>query len=523
MRPTLFNATHLPAFISENLGTDQDQIYHYCFESVSARQLFNVSFDFGDEISDSSIELRDGELGFAAKFNVDSINLKYRNPIAEESYVIIRCSIQTQTFELKICIFNKLSLWPYLSECPLRQNVFNNDRYLVKIFKHYFIPDLTYSFGQELVGTFETNSYNYSGIDSDEDSIGRTFQISIDVREVLQTIPKIDYFDLGNNFSAGTSRFVLPAVWSYSVESTDGTEVYTTGLMYAVAGSKYNNDLETFNSYYGFYPNEPNYSGSLRRGKNLFSNYGNGNETIISNDIACTFLFERAENTTYSFSLIDAIAGTEVAGEPFPLNLIELSEGFPLLPFYYMFFRVGLNSLELDQLDYFNKTYYLQVTNNKNIPNDSQVYFYPRKYNGNDVHFSDDKLDGYLYEDALGGLSLLPIELDFSGNVEIENQLVTFEKPIGIPYADSQRIFNIPFTFNYKHTYSGKTGYFNAALRTTIQRFLLSPFIIFRRRRILISSAEFVNMNEPSGLMYINFKFTFADNNPYYDRNYPTN
>jgi hypothetical protein len=521
MKPILIGGAFTPSYSSENLGTSSNQVYYFAFDDVSARQLLDVYIDTIEEyVGSPTLSLT--PLGGARfrEVNQAAFSFQFRNPVAGQYSNEITYSIGGGVqVRIRIVIYNKLSIYAALSECFITQNVFNDGKFIVKIYESKFEINGEQTFVDKLIGEFETLAFD----NSPGDAIGRTFQVKLRVDQIIQQIERMSINDLQEVQSFEKSLLVIPAVWRYEVSKVGESEVYTSGLLYSVNCTNQNNWYQTFTNASLGYPTEAGFTGSLRKGYSLFSNMGNQYEKLFKDNITTTFIFENFIDEYLFFEIQDA-NGTSLVGDiMFNYSFFNAFDSeMRKLPFFFMYLQQNIAESGLSFNDILGKKFTVFVKNGEGVYLPYTDQFICRKFNGNSYYFNNEPFDGFIYEDSLGGLSELPIELKFNGSFEFETNTAILEKPQNLGAGLEQRIFPIVNNFNFSQEFEASTGYFNSVHLPFYRKILTSKLILFRRRRIFITSASFKNADEPNGLMSIKFTFKFADNNALYDRNYPT-
>lgn len=518
MKPTIVGS-HVPTYSSDNLGTATDEIYYFAYDNVAARQLLDVTITTAEEYSISpGVSL--SPLGGARfrQINLDTFAFQFRKGTdgVYSNEIYLDTGDDTR-LTIRIAIFNKKSLWASLSECNLEHNVSNNEKFIVKIYRVLFDLSDTQEWLTETIGEFETVAFVASG----GDAVGRGYQIKLRVDEIIKNIERPNFAELADNQSFEAALLVMPSIWTYSISNADESEVYDGPFMYTVNCHSNSSWYLTAISYSEVSPIDASYTGRLNQGAILFTDLGNEVQKLVNNSLVASCIFDRAFETNFRFIINDSDY-VELATVPFNYSWFYAFENqLKRLPFYFMFLRYNVQDLGLNILDYQSKQFIVRIVNSEEEASAWSAKFIARNFTGNNLGYNDVPFDGFLFEDSLGGFSELPIELKFTGSAEFENTVVVLEKP-STGNINDQRIFPVLDNFNFEQSYEGTSGYFSAAQRNYYQKLLTSKFIIFRRRRIFITSASFVNVDEPNGLFSIKFTFKFADNNPFYDRNYPT-
>jgi hypothetical protein len=250
---------------------------------------------------------------------------------------------------------------------------------------------------------------------------------------------------------------------------------------------------------------------------------GNQIEKVFKDNIITTFVFENGPEESLYFEIQNESGNKAMEHIAFNYSLINSFDAeIRKLPFFFMYLQQNIAETSLPLSEILGKRFTVVTKFD-----DDNVYPYSdlficRRFNGVSYYFNNEQFDGFIYEDNLGGFSELPIELKFNGGFEFETNTTVLEKPQTIGVGLEQRIFPIVNNFNFTQDFEAPTGYFNSVHLPFYRKILTSKLILFRRRRIFITTASFKNADEPNGLMFIKFTFKFADNNPFYDRNYPT-
>ncbi len=504
-----------------NIGTVSEPSYLFAFDGLAARKTLSIEFD--TQSQDASIVtsmINSLSNGFRLiQVNQATFLLEFRNPVDGIYYNEFTYSSDFGNIRIVIVVFSKPAIWAALSECNILQNVYNNEKFIVKIFQSKFDIYNGQTFNDTLIGEFETMPFVIDG----GDLTGRAFQIKLRVDQVIQQIERTPYNDLQEVQQIDKAMMVIPAVWKYSVSNADESEVYNSDLMYSV------NCLQQHTWYQALigsifpYPNEEGWIGSLRKGACLFTNMGNQYEKSFKDNLTTTFVFENGNEESLMFEVLDQSGNKAIQNTNFNYSLFDaFNTEIRKLPFYFMYFQQNIAEAALPFNDILGKKFSVIAKFDDNNVYPYSDSFICRKFNGVSYYFNNEPFDGFIYEDGLGGFSELPIELKFNGGFEFETKTAILEKPQTIGVGLEQRIFPITNQFNFTQDFEGSTGYFNSVQLPFYRKILASKLILFRRRRIFITSASSKNADEPNGLMFIKFTFKFADNNALYDRNYPT-